>query len=143
VLLFAPAVALGIVTFLPMPHDPWTFATRRHLDAVLPFLAVWLVVGVVALWCDAARLWERRVPLSSPRRPTWALGVVGAVLLALAVPTLSLLSLWSHLPREYGAATQVASEGDFAVARFVRDNLPEGTLIAATEPGAIRYVSRR
>jgi hypothetical protein len=47
------------------------------------------------------------------------------------------------MPAEYARAGRALSETYFALARVARDTLPEGALIAALEPGAVRYVSRR
>jgi hypothetical protein len=47
------------------------------------------------------------------------------------------------VPAEYAGATGFASDTNFALARYVRNAVPEESLIAAAEPGAIRYVSRR
>jgi hypothetical protein len=140
---FAPLVALGIAAFLPLPRDAWTFALRRHLDATLPFLAVLLVVGVRAVWLHGRELVEARYPVGSRRRPTWALATVAAPLIAAAIPVAGLGSLWQRLPHEYAAAAQVQSDTYFALARHVRDSVAEEALVAAAEPGAIRYVSRR
>jgi hypothetical protein len=140
---FAPLVAIAIAAFLPLPATPWTFSLRRHLDAILPFLAVLLVVGARALWLHGRALWEARIPASSRRRPTWALPVAGVPIVALALPLGGLAALWQQLPAEYAGSTAYASDTYFTLARYVRDTVPEESLVAAAEPGAIRYVSRR
>jgi hypothetical protein len=140
---FAPCVTLGVTATLPLTREPWAFALRRELDAVLPYVAVLAVVGVWGLWRLLVPLGARRYAPGPARRPAWAVAAIGVPILAAVLPLAGTASLWGRLPREYANAAVTANDTYFALARYVRDNVPEQALVAAIEPGAIRYVSRR
>lgn len=143
VVAFPPLVALGLAAFLPLPREVWSFSMRRHLDPVLPFIAVLLVLGLRAAFLHGRAWVERAVPATSSRRPGLAIAAAAVPLLMAAMPLAGLASLWERMPREYAGATAGASDTWFALALFVRDRVPEEALIASPEPGALRYVSRR
>ena len=140
---FPACVTLGVTATLPVAREPWAFALRRELDAVLPFLALLVVLGVRGLWRLLVALRLRPGAPGPAGRPAWALAATGLPVLAAALPLAGMASLWGRMPREYATAAMTANDTYFALARYVRDNVPEQALVAATEPGAIRYVSRR
>lgn len=139
---FAPLVAATVALALPPESTPWPFERRHHLAPLLPLLPVLFVLGVRATWVDARRQLDRRIPRESPWRPAGAVAVVGVALAASCGPVAAALGLWSHGPAAYASATRAVADTYFAIGRHTRDELPETALIAALEPGAIRYVSR-
>ncbi len=116
----------------------WTFEHRRVLDAGIPFSSIAIVIGVrvVGSWLLGGGGAGLRMPFgaSLPR----ALAMICAATLVWGMG-----SLWPRQIADYAAATRRLNDTYFAAALAARATLPEEALIAATEPGTLRYVSRR
>jgi len=117
---------------------PWTFEHRRVLDAGIPFASIAIVMGArtVGSWLLGA---GGRI-VSAPFGAS-----LTRVLVMICAATLvwGMGDLWPRQIADYAAATRRLNDTYFAAALAARATLPEDALIAATEPGTLRYVSRR
>ncbi|MEW6092350.1 MAG: hypothetical protein AB1531_00140 [Chloroflexota bacterium] len=107
----------------------WTYFTRRYLDVILPILVLLVAYGLNAAWEIVQASQKRLAFLVTP--------MVMLTGLALFIYNTAARNL--QFITEYSWDTQNIETVDVAMARWVGENLPPETVIAATDAGALRY----
>ncbi|TAK21518.1 MAG: hypothetical protein EPO26_14310 [Chloroflexota bacterium] len=132
-------VTLAAAFLLSDARAPWGFERRRILDALVPFFAIIVAYGAMGLWRGCQRL--NRNASYDTKAAARGIAVFTAVAIAFP-PTLALGSTWDRLSSDYLVSTRRLADTYFTLALYARDALPPDALIAAIEPGTLRYVSR-
>lgn len=128
-----PVLFLLAVAASQLITEPWPFYWQRYLLPAHPLLLVTLALGatvaVAWAWQGRRRAWA----------PAYAMGVAVLVLGSLSDLPAALrkganLFAWN---------CQNIEELNVAMAKWLRDNTPEGETIAVTDAGAARYFADR
>lgn len=137
------ATALGLIASASgAPRAAWSFESRAWLDPVLPLLDLLLVLGVADLMLRAANGWPGIVA-RAPRLARAATVATAVPVIVVLIYFLGLGDAWDRALVAHRAGTLRMNETYLAAARYIRESLPEQSLVVSLAPGAIRYVSRR
>jgi hypothetical protein len=110
----------------------WTYFTRRYIDFILPLVVILVVTGTSFLWEQAQRTRHRAIVLCAP----W-------VFLAMAGWLgYNLLRDNTQLADTYSWDTENIETVHVAMGRWIHDTLPPNVMIAVTDAGAVRFLSR-
>jgi hypothetical protein len=122
---FAAAAAFALANlFVLNPVDPQAFYHQRYLLPCAPLLLVAASLGAFSL--------GRRFP----RLAAWPLAILAGAALVQTAVTVAPAS--RHLHNDVRNINEVQRR----IGEYLRDSLPPGTRIAASDAGAIRYFSR-
>jgi len=138
-------VALTYAAAVNQPFVPtyWNFFTRRYLDAVIPFLVILIVLGLLQAW-RTLQVWRgTRAPADPSEAHVYNFGLnvlmVGLVLL----PFVGLPIKWGTLPKEYSWDARSVDEVDVATGKWIAENLPADARIGVGDAGAMRFFGNR
>jgi hypothetical protein len=110
----------------------WAFFTRRYIDFLLPILIILFITGVGFLWEQVRHIQFRPVVLVVPLFFLAVAGLLGY----------NLFQGNARFAESYSWDTENIETVDVAMGRWVHDNLPVHVTIAATDAGAVRFLSR-
>ncbi|WP_394833003.1 hypothetical protein LVJ94_41525 [Pendulispora rubella] len=124
-------VYLNVITIAYYRIDQdkeWTYYWRRYLDVALPFGGLWMAIG-------AWHAWE----LLPERRKR-----AGRACVLAAGPALIVAMLELHGARiaEYSWDTENIENVDVAMGTWLGASLPEDAVIAVTDAGAMRFLTK-
>ncbi len=141
--LFPLALVYALSVLVPLPDDRWGFTTRRYLDPVLPFLAVFIAAGAAVAWRAMMAYVASQGALDPASRRSLQVTMLAAGVVLAGVPVVALPLQWPSLSAEFSWDALRVRELSVPVARWVDINAPADATIAVADPGALRYFTRR
>jgi hypothetical protein len=111
---------------------PWTYATRRYLDYLIPLLIILVVGGAQFVWSRISKFKHRIVVLAAPL----------AVPLVLYLALSGVAGLNRTYVEWYSWDTENIEDVSVAMGKWVARNLPPGATVAVTDAGAVRFYAR-
>jgi len=142
-LLFPIALTYAVSINLPFASTSWKFLTRRYLDAVVPFVVILLVLGLLQAW-RTLQTWRRtRAPVDPGEEQVFNFGLNVLMAALVVLPFIGLTATWGRLPDEYSWNALNVDEVYVATGKWIADNLPEDAHIAVGDGGAIRFFGDR
>ena len=160
-LAFPVVLFYGLSVSLPLGPQPWDIASRRYLDASLPFLAVGLVVGTYyanrllgglgltlrqgvpnRLWSlEESRLVRFR---SGSDTAKWFSLLLTLLFVLLAImPYVRIPRDLVVLGQDYSWNSRNLNEVSVAAASWIDQNLPADSTIGVVNGGALRFFGNR
>ena len=141
--LFPVALTYAAAVNQPFVPTSWNFFTRRYMDAVIPFLVILIVLGLLQAW-RTLQVWRgTRAPADPSEVHVYNFGLnilmVGLVLL----PFVGLPIKWGTLPKEYSWNARSVDEVDVATGKWIAENLPADARIGVGDAGAMRFFGNR
>ncbi len=142
-ILFPAVLTYGIAITFPVSATAWTFASRRYLDAVVPFLIIGVLLGLAEFW-RLFRVWRVARAPEDPSEAqvfNFALNVlfVGLVLM----PFVAFAPGWQHKASDFSWNTRNVNDSLVAAADWIAENTAASDRIGVADAGAARFFSDR
>ena len=141
--LFPIGLTYAAAINLPFVSSSWNFFTRRYLDAVIPFVVILIVLGLLQTWRTLQEWRGTRAPVDPGEVHVFNFGLNVLMVALVLVPFLGLPGNWGRLPGEYSWNARSVDEVDVATGKWIAENLPPDARIGVGDAGAMRFFGGR